>query len=107
VSTANPTSPGAIVTSFSSPSFPSFIPRWVQAIFDSTDPTPDSASTALEAYIAEAATVSLPTKVPLGHERLKFGLGHIQQNKTAWLNYVDMDPAQRGIVDDVAKFAKT
>ena len=40
VSTANPTSPGAIVTSFSSPSFPSFIPWLVQGIFGSTNPTP-------------------------------------------------------------------
>jgi hypothetical protein len=99
------------VTPSTSPlsTFANLIPNWVQGIFGSSEPMADSASVDLEAYIAEPTTASAPVKIPLGHERLKFGLSRVQKNKkgSTWFRYMDMNSVQRGIVDEVVKFAKT
>jgi len=86
----------------------SLVPKWIQSIFGSR-PTAGDAPANLEAYIADTTRSSWPIKVPLGDERLKFGIKSIQKNKTGavWQNYMDMDSAHRGIVDDVLKFART
>ncbi|KAK4442302.1 hypothetical protein QBC34DRAFT_418936 [Podospora aff. communis PSN243] len=94
--------------SMSSPSSGfSHIPKWIQNIFGSGPATGQSDNN-LEAYIAEPARATTPTKVPLGDERLKFGLKSLYKNKTSsvWLNYMDMDSQQRGVVEDVVKFAR-
>ncbi|KAK0625784.1 hypothetical protein B0T14DRAFT_508586 [Immersiella caudata] len=82
-------------------------PKWIKHMFGSS-PSADQASNNLEAYIAEPSRATTPTKIPLGHERLKFGLKSFYNSKTssAWMNYMDMDSEQRSIVDDVVKFAR-
>ncbi|KAK0651009.1 hypothetical protein B0T16DRAFT_403014 [Cercophora newfieldiana] len=102
------TSVGSGAVSISAPSAFRIIPKWLTHIFGSSSPPADTTSSDLEAYIATAARASSPLKVPLGDERLKFGLKSLYNNKTssAWLNYLDMSAEQRGIVDDVIKFAR-
>ncbi|KAK5653477.1 hypothetical protein OQA88_8963 [Cercophora sp. LCS_1] len=96
--------------SISAPSGFRIIPKWIQQIFScSSHPAESVSDKKLEAYIAQPSRASTPLKVPLGDDRLKSGLQSLCNNKisSAWLNYIDMDPDQRGIVDDVIRFARS
>jgi len=89
---------------------PEFLASWTATVFGSSERfLTDTPSDDLEAYIVEAGTPDSPVKLPFGHQRLALGLKQTMEARrgSLWHQYVQMSPTQRGLVDQVAKYART
>ncbi|KAH8889095.1 hypothetical protein GQ53DRAFT_843159 [Thozetella sp. PMI_491] len=90
--------------------FPSFIRGWAHSVFGKDNGfLADISSTDLEAYVADYDGLDKPSKVPFGHQRLKYGLNRVLGSKKgdSWPSYLTASSHQRAVIDKVTKFANT